>query len=270
MADTYKTYKTIEAQVQDYNLQNYQNIGSASDGNRASRRFVDQVPAKYLTVDPVDDEISIRANLAAINKNIANNDTFGAVALDESVIKKIQIKQQQLEAMRFEDWIMRLFATGDAGLEAANPYLYSTMNRAFPEIRQKREVFLDRQIELQRKLALMKLKSVEELTKEDYIILYLIMCRKLVVHDGPIHNYVPNAGTNTKDMQFARGVFNPLRWVNETARYNVPGVVTDIVNRVIGAGSIDINSMASDTALQANTKAVLQNMLAKIHNDRIV
>lgn len=163
---------------------------------------VDDTADVQLAKQPVAQGRSREDDRILVKKTLAQGSPLGDVTVTDKDYDWIASKQDEYEKARFEAWIVKNLDKKD------KPYLYNSLKKNFAEIIHRREQTIDEQAEIQKRLAKMRFKAVEEWTKEDFMLVYLIAQGKIFISDRPLYelDQTNNLGAN------AWGWFNPLRY----------------------------------------------------------
>ena len=168
------------------------------DGAGGSKLF----PAKYIPTDRTgDDRALLKKEVGALG--------LGQVMVTDEDLKWLQKKKSAKERYFFDQWFARLFDMNDINKLKHAQQLY-------PEFWKEREEELNRQAEVQKRLALIKMRGPQ--TMEDMILVYAIHTGKMELPDKPLWR-LDEAGKNI-DNAYKAGIFSPSRFVTSIGGVN--------------------------------------------------
>lgn len=165
-----------------------------------------EFPAQYFP-DTSEEDARIRMK----SELMENERPLGDAMLTDRDIDYFLEKERTKELIAFDDWYSRLFDTKDINQRRLAQEIH-------PEYWQKREAEIERQAQIQTKMALIKLRGPKDL--DDFKFLYAIQTGDVVLRSTPIYNLdTPEAHP---DKKFKKGMFNPFRQADIQEASRVP------------------------------------------------
>jgi len=125
---------------------------------------------------------------------------FGEIRATEADIDALQDLEAQKQRISFEQWLANYFDMND-------PATAKLVEDMMPEYYEKRMEAIEHQAELQKNLALIRLRGPKN--KTDLSILYLASTGKLPLPQGAVHD--PQSWSHTS-RHLTRGLWNPRRF----------------------------------------------------------
>jgi hypothetical protein len=167
-------------------------------GGRADGTDGIDFPVKISAPDPDDHIMELKRAAAA---GAAGTGPFGQVHAERSDFEWADRKRQQIERANFENYIARSF-------DLSNPADQQRLEKIFPDYYEKREAEIEQQAELQKTLALIRLRGAQ--SKKDYTIAYGILTGRIPKPTGAL--WQPESwGKQDQRESFTRGIFSPRR-----------------------------------------------------------
>lgn len=166
-------------------------------GDRADGTGGIDFPVKISAPDP-DDHIMELKQAAAVR---GPSGPFGQVHAERSDFEWADRKRQQIERLNYENFIAKSF-------DLSNPADQQRLEKIFPDYYEKREAEIEQQAELQKTLALIRLRGAQ--SKKDYTIAYGLLSGRIPVPTGAL--WQPASwGKQDQAASFTRGIFSPRR-----------------------------------------------------------
>lgn len=186
-----------------------------------------EFPAEYM---PQDRERDTRFELKQdLLKNRGNYQA--TVPFGEKDLRYLQEKQKVQERIEFDNWFSQLFDTTDVNNARLAQQIY-------PDFYNAREEFIDRQAELQKRMAKIKLRGPRDLG--DLQLIYLLQTGDIKLRDVPLWKLDESDGEKDR---YNRGLFNPMKFMKKvsegpkfTGRQMIPKI------DVTGRGRPDIDT----------------------------
>ena len=154
-------------------------------------------PVKISAPDPDDHIMELKQRAA--QRGPAG--PFGQVHAERSDFEWADRKRQQIERAEWENFVAKSF-------DLSNPADQQRLEKIFPDYYEKREAEIEQQAELQKTLALIRLRGAQ--TKKDYTVAYGMLTGRIPVPTGAL--WQPESWSK-QDQQgaFTRGIFSPRR-----------------------------------------------------------
>lgn len=159
-------------------------------------------PAAY-TPDDTEKDTRMKLKTGLIGDGGAS--PFGLVTATDKDFDYILEKKKLQEKLYFDVWYSRLFDTTDINKLRLAQQIY-------PDFYKDREAYIDKVADLQKRIALIKLRGPADL--DDLKLIYLIRTQNIELPDQPLH-MLNEAPTNREGYQ--RGIFNPARFTSQDA-----------------------------------------------------
>lgn len=171
-------------------------------------------PAIYSESDPRDDALQIKNALASEAR---------PAPIADWEIDNVMAKRAQFEVAKQEQWFQNAF-----DFDTSNPVQLRWAQEVYPEYFRRREEVIDRQAELQKAIAKLKLRGAK--TREELDLLYALATGNIDLPRTPL--WLLNGDAFGQDT-LNRGLFNPRRNKIATQQgpisYSVNPLVTSIV-----------------------------------------
>jgi len=135
-----------------------------------------------------------------INRELGQGPDFGEIKATEGDIEALQDFESQKQRISFESWLANYFDMND-------PATAKLVEDMMPEYYEKRMEAIEHQAELQKNLALIRLRGPKN--KTDLSILYLASTGKLPMPLGGVHQ--PDKWSHSS-ANLTRGLWNPRRY----------------------------------------------------------
>lgn len=170
-------------------------------GDRTDGTSQIDFPVKISAPDPDDHIMELKQQAASRGAS----GPFGQVHADREDFMWADRKRQQIERFNYENFIARSF-------DLSNPADQQRLEKIFPDYYEKREAEIEQQAELQKTLALIRLRGAQ--SKKDFTIAYGILSGRIPKPTGAL--WQPESWSS-KDVKgsFTRGIFSPRRLFND-------------------------------------------------------
>lgn len=183
------------------------------------------MPARYRSWDKYDDIAAAKLEM------VKDNRPFGDVMASDKDVKWILRKKQESKKKMFDQWLLRVMDKPNS-MELAH-----AIKKNFPEIIAARVEEAHDAMKTQERLLHMRVTPPHMWTREDYILLYLIMSGEVPIPDYPI--YAPERRGASKAKLFERGLLNPRRWRTEEPVI-IPTEIMGLIGQ-LNTGTYDAN-----------------------------
>jgi hypothetical protein len=130
---------------------------------------------------------------------------FGHATLSDADLEWMDDKRKQAQKVDFDRYIANYY-------DLTNPAEAELLARYYPEYFSEREKEIESQADLQKQLALIRLRGPK--SKKDFLLIYMIQNRTVPLPQGPLWN--PAAWGNTDQdtpAGYKRGIFAPARYI---------------------------------------------------------
>jgi hypothetical protein len=167
-------------------------------------------PVRVSAPDPDDHIMELKMNAAREGAR----GPFGQVHADTEDFRWADRKRQQIERINYENFIAKSF-------DLSNPADQQRLEKIFPDYYEKREAEIEQQAELQKTLALIRLRGAQ--TKKEYQTVYAMMTGRIPIPTGALWQPESWSSHDLKG-SFTRGIFSPRRLFQSrslTARTNL-------------------------------------------------
>lgn len=178
-----------------------QQIQPAIQGAYQGMRF----PQKYIPYDERDDIYQIKKDMPPQVQRV--------VTLGDEDVKYMLDKKKARDEVDFRAWIQEYVSKSN------DPVLLRYFEEHFPEVFEGKVKYISDTAELQKRLALIKIRGPRE--REDWMLIYALQKGIINIPDWPVHMSDRQALLG-QDSGFRRGYFNPLRYT--TSDINDPAV----------------------------------------------
>lgn len=174
-------------------LQQNSEVGSTLETRVGQKRQdAAEFPAIYAESDPRDDALQIKNTIASDKR---------PAPIADWEIDNILAKRAQFEVAKEEAWFQNAF-----DFDTSNPVQLRWAQEVFPAYFNRREEIIDRQAELQKMIAKLKLRGAK--TPEELKLAYALATKKIILPTTPLWKLT---GQKFGDADITRGMFNPRR-----------------------------------------------------------
>lgn len=188
-------------------MRKHDQVESNAIGWRGGRENdVPQFPAKYTAADhDADTRFKMKSELAS-------NDKFlGQVFATDEDMKYLLNKQKLNERMIFDQFYSKLWDTKDINKLRLAQQIY-------PDYYKDRETEINREAELQKRIAMIKLRGPADL--DDIKLIYVLASGGVQLRNAPLWN-LDQTNTNGGTL-YQRGLFSPVRFSAATRAHAQP------------------------------------------------
>lgn len=162
----------------------------------------EEFPAEYVPAEyEKDTKWQLKQDLLADDTKFKATVPFG-----EKDMKYILDKRKAQERLDFDNWFSNLFDTTD-------PNKARLAQEIYPDFYNARESFIDRQAELQKRLAKIKLRGPKDLG--DLQLIYMMQRGEVDLRNVPLWRLNEESTTKGGDL-YVRGLFSPYRFTQTT------------------------------------------------------
>lgn len=166
-----------------------------------------QFPAKYLPQQrDADTRVELKKLLAQ------SGQPFGQVIATEEDMKYLLEKRKLGDRILFDTWFSRLFDTKDINKLRIAQQIH-------PEYFQMREEEINREAEVQKKIAKLRLRGPADLS--DLQMVFALQNGQVKLRPTPLWA-LDVADSSTQAAQYQRGIFNPTRFFTNASAQSVP------------------------------------------------
>lgn len=134
-------------------------------------------------------------------RGAANGVDLGVANLNDADLQAFEDIDRQKQVVNFESWLASY-------LNMSDPATAKLVDEIMPEYWEKRQEAIENQAELQKNLALIRLRGPQ--SKMDFMILYMLSTGQIQIPRGSVFQPDTWSYDNTN---FARGMFNPRRYM---------------------------------------------------------
>lgn len=165
---------------------------------------------------------------------------LGAALLDDKDLEAFQDIEKQSQVISFESFLASYFDMND-------PATAKLVEEIMPEYYQKRAEAIEHQAELQKNMALIRLRGPQ--SKKDLMLIYLLATGAIPMPLGGIFD--PKKWSYT-DRNFTRGMLNPRKYHNPVVQLSKRDPIGDLMRiptagatRVTGPGGLNAATSAT-------------------------
>lgn len=180
-----------------------------------------------------DDRLRLKAQYAAQRSKGEGLD-LGVPNLNDGDLRAFSDVEKQKQIINFDSWM-------SSYLNMSDPATAKLVDDIMPEYWEKRMEVIENQAELQKNIALIRLRGPQ--SKKDFMIVYMLQTGQLPIPQGAVFN--PKSWAYS-DKNFTRGMLNPRRYMPQHIATRKEDPIGGIMDAAAGGYG---NGFASNPAL---------------------